>query len=421
VREFTMKDAYSFHTSQECLELYYQDVHAAYERIFRRAGLKNCVSIQSDTGMMGGKMSHEFMAVAECGEDTIYMSPDGRYKANKEIATSLLPYVKEAPLPLEKVHTPGQKTIEEVAGFLGIQPSQTAKAVFFADAEGALILAVIRGDLEVNETKLRNHLKTKELKYANDGQIQAAGGVAGYASPLGLAAAKVRVIVDRSVAESSNLVTGANEPDYHHRNFNCGRDLPGAEVLDIATVRPGDPCPVTGQPLVMCRGIEVGNIFQLGTRYTEKMNCTYLDQNGKAQPMVMGCYGIGVGRTMAAVIEQSHDQYGPVWPMSIAPYQVHLVSLNPNQPGVKDYAEALYQELRAAGLEVLYDDRGEKAGFAFADADLIGVPLRLIVSAKTLALNQVEFKTRDGNRKNELLDRATVVGQMKELVAAALT
>lgn len=420
VREFTMKDGYSFHTSQECLEAYYQDVHAAYERIFRRLGLKTCVSIQSDTGMMGGKMSHEFMAVAECGEDTIYMSPDGRYKANKEIATSPLPYVKEDPLPLTRVHTPGHKTIEEVAGFLGVQPGQTAKAVFFADADGKIILAVIRGDLEVNETKLRNHLKTKELKYANDAQIQAAGCVPGYASPLGLSAARVRVVVDRSAAESSNLVTGANEPDYHYRNFNCGRDLPGAEVLDIATVRPGDPCPVTGQPLVMCRGIEVGNIFQLGTRYTEKMNCTYLDQNGKAQPMVMGCYGIGVGRSMASVIEQNHDQYGPIWPMAIAPYQVHLVSLNPNQPGVKEYAETLYAELRAAGLEVLYDDRGEKAGFAFADADLIGVPLRLIVSAKTLAVNQVEFKTRDGSRKNELLDRATVVSQMKELVAAAL-
>jgi len=418
VREFTMKDAYSFHASQECLESYYQKVHGAYERIFQRVGLKNCVSIQSDTGMMGGKMSHEFMAVAECGEDTIYMSPDGRYKANKDIATSNLAYVKEPPLALEKVHTPAQKTIEDVAAFLGVEASRTAKAVFYADADGKLVLAVIRGDLEVNETKLRNHLKTKELRYAGDELIKAGGAIAGYASPIGVDAKTVRVIVDRSVAESNNLVAGANEPDYHYRNFNYGRDAAGAEVIDIATVRPGDPCPLTGLPLEMNRGIEVGNIFQLGIRYTQAMGCNFLDQNGKALPMIMGCYGIGVGRTMAAVIEQSHDQYGPIWPMAIAPYQVHLVALNFNQPEVKEAAETLYRELTARGLEVVFDDRGEKAGFAFNDADLMGVPLRLILSPKTLAQGKVEFKRRDGGRNSELLDRGTVVETMASLVAA---
>lgn len=420
VREFTMKDAYSFHASQECLEQYYGRVHTAYERIFRRIGLKQCVSIQSDTGMMGGKVSHEFMAVAECGEDTLYISPDGRYKANKEVATSGITFTKEAPLPLEEVATPGKQTIEDVAAFLGLKPEHTGKAVFFADADGGLVFACIRGDFEVNETKLRNLLRTKELKYANDAQIRAVGAEPGYASVLSVDAKKCRIILDRSFAESSNLVVGANKPDAHLKNFNYGRDFTGGEVADIAAVRAGDPCPLTGQPLQMLRGIEVGNIFQLGTKYTTSMGCNYLDQNGKSQVMIMGCYGIGVGRSMASVIEQNHDQYGPVWPMSIAPYQVHLVALNLNQPEIREAAEKLYADLQAAGLEVLFDDRGEKAGFAFADADLIGAPLRLIVSPKNFVNGKIEFKRRDGGRQSDLLDKDTVVAKMKELVAAEL-
>jgi prolyl-tRNA synthetase len=420
VREFTMKDAYSFHATQECLEAYYERVHAAYERIFARLGLKQCVSIRSDTGMMGGKVAHEFMAVAECGEDTIYLSPDGRYKANKEIAVSGLTFAKGAPLPLEEVHTPGKKTIEEVAAFLGVGAENTGKAVFFLDADDRLVFVCIRGDFEVNETKLRNILKTKELRHAPDDRIRAAGAEPGYASVLAVGAQACRILLDRSFAESGNLVVGANKPDWHLRNFNYGRDWSGGEVVDIATVRPGDPCPLTGQPLVMTRGIEVGNIFQLGTKYTESMNCRFLDQAGQSHPMIMGCYGIGVGRSMAAVIEQCHDDYGPVWPMSVAPYQVHLVGLNLNTPEVKAACDQLYAELVARGLEVLYDDRGEKAGFAFADADLIGIPLRLILSPKTLAQGKVEFKRRDGGRTSELLDRATVVERMAELVAAAL-
>ncbi len=421
VREFTMKDAYSFHATQENLEAYYERVHAAYERIFRRLGMKQCVSIQSDTGMMGGKVSHEFMAVAECGEDTLFLSPDGRYKANKEVATSGIRFEKQPALALEEVHTPEKKSIDEVATFLGVGPEHTGKAVFFLDADNKLIFACIRGDFEVNETKLRNYLKTKELRFADDERIRAAGAEPGYASVLSVDATQCRIVLDRSFAESSNLVVGANKADYHLKNFNYGRDFTGGEVVDLAAVRPGDPCPVSGLPLEMKRGIEIGNIFQLGTKYSTAMSCNFLDQNGKSQPMIMGCYGIGVGRSMAAVIEQSHDQYGPIWPMSIAPYQVHLVSLNPNQPGVAETAEALYSELRAAGIEVLYDDRGEKAGSAFADADLIGIPLRLIVAAKSLALGKVEFKRRDGGRNSDLLDRADVVAKMQELVAAALT
>lgn len=420
VREFTMKDAYSFHASQECLVAYYQRCHDAYVRIFKRVGLKQCISIQSDTGMMGGKVAHEFMALADCGEDTLFISPNGEYMANREVAVSKLAFVKEAPLALEKVATPGKKSIDEVAAFLGVPTSQTGKAVFYAGPKGEMVFAMIRGDIEVNETKLRNFLKLGELKFASDEQIRAIGCEPGYASVLNLDPKKVRIVLDPSAAESSNLVVGANEADFHMRNFNYGRDFTGADVTDIATVRDGDPCPVTGQPLKLCRGIEVGNIFQLGTKYTTSMGCNYLDANGKAQPMIMGCYGIGVGRTMASVIEQCHDDYGPVWPMTIAPFHVHLVALNINQPEVKAAAEKLYADLQAQGLDVLFDDRGEKAGFAFNDADLIGVPLRLIISPKTLAAGKLEFKRRDGGRNSELIDPATAVEKMVALVAEGL-
>ncbi|MCI6287798.1 MAG: proline--tRNA ligase [Lentisphaeria bacterium] len=404
VREFTMKDAYSFHTSQEDLEKYYERAHEAYVRIYKRVGLQHVVSIKANSGMMGGNISHEFMSVADCGEDTIFLSPDmTSYKANREIAVSALKFEKTEPeLPLEKVHTPGQKTIEEVAGFLGVKPENTGKAVFYADDEGKLVFVMIRGDFEVNETKLQNHLKINELKFANDEQIRAAGAVPGFASPVGIDPAKVRIVIDNSVAGTANLVVGANETDYHYRNFNYGRDLSGADVADIATVREGDPCPVTGQPLLMKRGIEVGNIFQLGTKYSKPMNCNYLDKDGKSHPMIMGCYGIGVGRTMASVVEDSHDDYGPVWPMSIAPYQIQLCALNPDKDGVRAAAEKLYAELTDAGVEVLFDDRGEKAGFMFSEADLIGIPFRVIISPKSLAQGNAEFKLRT-SRDAELL------------------
>jgi len=423
VREFTMKDGYSFHTSQACLEAYYQRAHEAYERVFRRVGLRDCISIESDSGMIGGAVSHEFMAIADCGEDTLFASPDGRYRANRECAVSHPAYAKAAPLPLEKVHTPGTKSIEDVANFLGIQSAQTGKAVFYRDIEGKLVFVCIRGDIEVNEAKLRKLLQSPQLTFANDAEIQAAGAVPGYASLLSIDPAAVRVVVDRSFAESANLVVGANVVDYHMKGFNYERDLTPAQrsgitVADIATVREGDPCPVTGQPLKMLRGIEVGNIFQLGTKYSAAMNVTYLDQDGKAKPMIMGCYGIGVGRTLAAVIEQNHDEYGPIWPMAIAPFQVHICALNIREEAVRQAADTLYRDLQAAGVEVLLDDRSEKAGFMFNDADLIGVPLRLIVSPKTLAEGKAEFKRRGAPDKT-LVDLAQVVGLIKAEVEKA--
>lgn len=403
VREFTMKDAYSFHTSFECLDHYYKRVHAAYERIFNRCGLQHFVSIESDSGMIGGKLSHEFMAVADCGEDTLFVNNDGTYQANREVAVAAYEFPKAEPLPLEEVHTPQAKTIEEVAAFLQVTPEQTGKAVFFADHEDKLVFVMIRGDFEVNEIKLQKVLLTPSLRFATDEEIEACGAVPGFASILNIDPTKCRIVIDPSAAYTNNLVIGANKADYHIKNFCYERDGNNAGIVaDISCVRDGDPCPITKTPLKMCRGIEIGNIFQLGTRYSEKMGCNYLDKDGKAKPIVMGCYGIGVGRTMAAIIEQNHDDYGPVWPESVAPYHVHIVAIQPNNPEVKETAENLYNALCQHHIEVIYDDRGEKPGSMFADADLIGAPYRVIISPKTLAENNVEFKTRNGQIKENV-------------------
>ena len=360
------------------------------------------------------------MAITEVGEDTIFISEDGQYRANREIATSSISFEKTDPLSLEKVHTPGKKTIEEVAQFLGIKASQTGKAVFYVTNEDQMVFVVIRGDFEVNETKLTNLLKTTELNFADDERVLSIGAEPGFASPLDIDPELAVLVFDRSVTESSNLVVGANEVDHHLKNFNFSRDM--AEILetvivaDIATVREGDPDPINGTPLTATRGIEVGNIFQLGTKYSEAMDCKYLGADGKLYTMIMGCYGIGVERAMAAVIEQSHDKWGPIWPASIAPYQVHICALNINQDKVGEVAEDLYQQLVNLNIEVLYDDRNEKAGVAFAEADLIGIPNRIIISKKTLAEQKVEFKTRDGSLK-EMIALDDVVAFIQQRVA----
>ena len=423
VREFTMKDAYSFHTSQESLEEYYQRAYVAYERFFKRIGLKNCMAILSDSGMIGGKVSHEFMAIADCGEDTIFCTEDGKYRANREVACSKLEYVKEEPKPIEKVHTPDCKSIDDLAKFLGIKPSQTCKAVFYKDMDGKLVFVCIRGDLEVNEAKLKKTIQCPEIAFADDALIESVGAVPGFASLYSIDPSKVRAVVDYSAVESSNLVVGANEKDYHLLNFNFDRDVPvkdGIIITDIATVREGDPSPTDGTPLKMLKGIEVGNIFQLGVKYSEPMGCNYLDQNGKTHPMIMGCYGIGIGRAMAAVIEQCHDDYGPIWPMTIAPFQVEIIGLNHGKEEVAAACAKLYAELQAKGIEVLYDDRGEKAGFAFADADLIGVPLRVVISPKTLEQGMVEFKHRDWGKRSEMVPVADVVALLEREIASEL-
>jgi prolyl-tRNA synthetase len=400
VREFTMKDAYSFHADQECLDAYYVQAHSAYERIFKRLGLPSVVSIESDTGMMGGSLAHEFMALADCGEDMLFLSPDGKsYLANREVAKTGLQFEGGEALPLKKVHTPDRTTIDELKDFLNLPANRTGKAVFYRDSEGGLVFAVIRGDIEVNEGKLRK-VTGSLLEPAGDAEIRAIGAVPGYASPLGIDFKSCRVVFDPSAVESANLVVGANEVDYHLLNFNFHRDMVEVAdkviIADIATARAGDPCPITGEPLEEKRGIEVGNIFQLGTKYSGAMGCNFLNQQGKSLPMIMGCYGIGIGRAAAAVMEQCHDEQGPIWPISIAPYEVHIVGLNHNKEIVSDACRKIYEELRSRGIEVLYDDRNKRGGFAFADAELIGCPFRIAISPRGLKEGIAELKSRDG-------------------------
>ena len=423
VREFTMKDAYSFHDSDDCLAAYYEKAHQAYENIFRRIGMKEVLSIESDAGMIGGSVSHEFMAISEIGEDTIIASPCRKYLANREIATSSYNLKNESPLAIEKVETPNTESIEDVAKLLGVETSETCKAVLYQSNDiDELIFVVIRGDIEVNEVKVKNHLKIHTLFPAEDDKIKECGAVPGYASPMGVNFENVKLLVDKTVKGSSNLVTGANEAGYHLKNFNFDRDCGDVgEVVDVATVRAGDPCPVTGAPLEEIRGIEVGNIFQLGTKYSEAMNVKYLDKNGKSQTAIMGCYGIGVGRALASVCEQSNDKWGPVWPLAIAPYQLHIIGLNMKKSeAVREKADELYSELTKAGIEVIYDDRDAKAGFAFNDADLIGVPYRVVVSPKTLDQDSVEFKTRDGSIK-EMIAADSAVDYLKKLITEKLS
>ena len=419
VREFTMKDAYSFHASDDDLDAYYERVHEAYERFFRRVGMRRVLSIESDTGMMGGSKAHEFMAVSEHGEDTLFVNPAGSYQANREVAVSGLTFERGEGGPLEKVATPGTTTIEEVAAFLGVTPAETGKAVFFEHDDGKLVFALVRGDLDVNEAKLSRAVQSRTLQPAPEALITASGAVAGYASLVGLDLGAMHVVVDPSVARSNGLVVGANEVDAHYTGFDPERDLDLSNVVvaDIVSVREGDPCPVTGEPLQMARGIEVGNIFQLGTKYSAAMGGNFLDENGKSRPYVMGCYGIGVGRAMASVIEQAHDEHGPVWPISIAPFEVHLVALNVNKEPVREAAEALYDQLRDAGMEVLFDDRNKGAGFAFADADLVGAPFRVVVSTRTVKEGLAELKRRDKSLDDKVLLDA-VAARVLQLVAA---
>lgn len=421
VREFTMKDAYSFHTSAEDLEAYYRRCYRAYERIFARAGIPEVVVVQSDSGMMGGKIAHEFMLLTDAGEDTIVTSEDGAYLANQEVACGRIEGFPEDPKPIEKVHTPNCRTIEEVAGFLGVDHRRTAKAVFYdADAEGRLVLVAVRGDREVNESKLARIIGKQPVPASED-KIRKAGCEPGFASPIGISPEVCRVVVDHTVAASNNLVTGANEPDYHFVNFNLERDCPGTQTVDVVDVEEGDLAPEGHGRIVLKRGIEVGNIFQLGTKYTESMGMTYNDETGQARVPIMGCYGIGVGRMMSSAMEARRDEYGPIWPMSIAPWQIHLNAIKLAAPGVRETAETLYRELSDAGLEVVFDDRDERAGVQFADADLLGVPIRVIVSERNLKSGQLEWKRRDTGEQGAIpveSAAATLAGWVRDALQA---
>jgi prolyl-tRNA synthetase len=390
VREFTMKDAYSFDVDYDGLNAFYPRIYQAYVSIFARCGVE-AIAVEADTGIMGGAVSHEFMVVTEAGEDTLVLCPHCRYAANAEKAA----FVKgegprEPEAPLDKVPTPGTKSIEAVARLLGVEARQTLKAVFYSGPTGEVIFAVIRGDLDVNPTKLSNMVGGAELHPSTAEELEGAGIVAGYASPIGLS--RVRVIADDSITTVNNAVAGANEVGYHYRNVNYPRDYRVDAVGDIALAREGDRCVNCGEPLTLSRGIEVGHLFKLGTTYSTSVGATFLDRDGMARPIVMGSYGIGTGRLLACIIEQHHDAKGIVWPVSVAPFQVHIVSLG-KEAEVAAAADGLYERLRR-GYEVLYDDRAESAGVKFNDADLIGVPVRLTVSRRTLDSGQFELKAR---------------------------
>jgi prolyl-tRNA synthetase len=400
VREFTMVDSYSLDADWEGLDRQYREHYQAYFNIFNRAALP-VLAVKSDVGMMGGSMAHEFMYLTPIGEDTLLLCDNCGYAANRQIARfAKPPAAPEAPLPLEKVATPATTTIESLAELLGVPKARTAKAVFLVatvtegDRDvGRFVFAVVRGDMDVNETKLANAVKAKELRPARTEEIEAAGAVPGYASPIGLR--DIVVVVDDIIPESPNLVAGANEEGYHLLHTNYGRDYTATVVADIAVARAGDACPVCGAPLRTSGGVETGNIFKLGTRYSAAMDATFLDAEGKSRPVIMGSYGIGLGRLLACVVEAHHDDKGIIWPISIAPYQVHLVALANEKSAAAATADQLYADLTAAGVEVLYDDRAESPGVKFMDADLIGIPLRLTVGERGLKRGGVELKRRD--------------------------
>lgn len=402
VREFTMKDAYSFHTSMEDLEQYYQRCYDAYVRIYKKAGAKNVVAVKSDSGMMGGSVSHEFMLLTEIGEDTLAICSDCDYKANVEAAECIVDNGAYAePEELTEVSTPGVKTIEALCNLLSVKAKKLCKAVVYQknDTDGYVIV-FIRGDLEVNETKLRNYL-CENIHPATeiDGDC---GIVPGFIGPVGLSA-KATVVYDRSLVGTSNLVCGANKEDTHLRNFNVSRDVENPVFVDVAKATSGGICPVCGRHSIkLFKGIEVGNIFQLGTKYTKSMNMTYLDRDGQRQYPIMGCYGIGVGRLVASICQESHDQYGPIWPITIAPWQVEVCNLRTDDSTVNGVADKLYADLQDAGVEVLYDNRDIRPGSMFADADLFGIPIRAVVSPKTCSRGVVEVTTRDKSYKADI-------------------
>ena len=417
VREFTMKDSYSLDMDQEGLDQQYRAHYQAYFNIFHLCGLQ-VKAFKSDVGMMGGSMAHEFMYLTPIGEDTLLVCKNCGYAANRQIARfKKEPAAAEEPQPIEKVATPDTKTIEDLAEYLGIPKSKTAKAIFIiasiiqgVETYDRLVFAIVRGDMDLNETKLTNVLKAKELRPAREEEIISVGAVPGYASPKGLK--DVLVVVDDAIPESPNLVSGANEEGFHYLNVNYERDYKAEIVADIAVAEEDSLCPECGTPMGIQRGVEVGNIFKLGSRYSEAMGANFLDQEGKTKPVIMGSYGIGSGRLMASVAEEHHDEYGLIWPISVSPYALHLITL---QKKVKhqdqnigeevddkdplDVAEGLYKQFQSAGIEILFDDRDESPGVKFNDADLIGTPIRLTVSDRSLQAGGIEVKRRDQKEK----------------------
>ena len=417
VREFAMKDAYSFHTSQEDLEEYYEKCYHAYERIFARAGIPETIAVASDSGMMGGSLSHEFMLLTPVGEDSIAICPECGYKANVEMAASIVENPQEDYEELKLVYTPNIHTIEEVCEFLHAPKEKSCKAVVYQkNSNDEYVVLFIRGDLDVNETKLTNYLHED----VHPAEITEECGLhAGYIGPYKLEG-NFTVLYDSSLKGACNFSCGGNVEEYHYTGLCMERDLPDAEYHDFAKIIDGGVCPECGKhSITVSRGIEVGNIFQLGTKYTKSMNMKYLDKDSTEKYPIMGCYGIGVGRLAASVCEAHHDEYGPIWPMAIAPWQVHLCCVRPDNEEVKNYADKLYEELQNAGIEVLYDDRKVSAGVMFSDADLMGVPVRIIASPRNMKEGCCEIVTRDKSVQKKVAV-ADVFEEVKAMVAQTM-
>ena len=417
-REFVMKDAYSFHTSAASLDETYRAMERAYRRVFDRCQL-SYTAVEADTGNIGGSESHEFMVLAATGEDAVVACECG-YGANAEKAITAAiapppPWPGATPTAPEEVHTPGATSVPDVAAFLHLDPSHFIKTMIVeTDAEFAV--ALVRGDDEVNEIKLKNVLGASHLQLAAEAKVeQVTGGGMGFSGPVGLTG--VRVVADSEVMRMAVAGAGANRADYHVVGVVPGRDFTPAIVADIRVARAGDPCPRCGAPLVVKRGIEVGHIFKLGTKYSAKMACNFLDEAGAVQPMIMGCYGLGVGRTVAAAVEQNHDDAGIVWPRPLAPFEVELIALNPDVAAVREAAERVYADLDAAGCEVFYDDRDERPGVKFNDADLIGFPVRVVIGKKGVEQGQAELSLRR-DRARIPVPLAEAVGKVKELLAS---
>ncbi len=391
-REFIMKDAYSFDVDEAAAEKSYRLMYETYERIFTRCGLK-FRAVLADTGAIGGSESHEFMVLAETGEDVIVSCPKCGYAANLEMAEAVSPEKgdEEPEKPIEKKATPGMKSVEEVAAFLGVPPQKLVKTLLYL-VDGEPVAVLLRGDHELNEVKLRRALNAERVEMADAETVERlTKAPVGFAGPVGLSG--VKIIADQAVQRLKNFVTGANEADAHFVNVNQPRDFTVEAFYDLRNVTEGDLCPRCGTPLELKRGIEVGHVFKLGTKYSEAMGATFLDEKGRERPVVMGCYGIGVSRTVAAAIEQNHDEHGIIWPLTLAPFQVVLLTLGTDEELMR-LSQRLYQELEGAGLEVLWDERDERPGVKFKDADLIGIPYKLVVGKRFQKEGQVEIKER---------------------------
>ncbi len=416
-REFGMKDAYSFDAGEAGAEINYEKMYVAYQKIFSRLGL-NFRAVEADSGSIGGSYSHEFMVTASSGEDALVFCSACDYAANLEKAGVAPDGSKggeaapEKMLSRAEVHTPGVKSIEEVCAFLHVAPDKVVKTVLFS-ADGSPVAVLVRGDEAINEIKLKNHLGCEILETAMDDMIrEVTGSPRGFAGAIGI---RARVIADHSLAKMSNFVMGANREDHHLLNVNRGRDFDVSEFADLRFAREGDACMRCGGALEFARGIEVGHVFKLGTKYSQAMNAVYLDANGREQVMVMGCYGIGVGRTVAASIEQNHDDDGIIWPLPIAPYQVVIVPVNSDDAKMTQAAEGLYKALIGRGLEVIMDDRSERAGVKFKDADLIGIPYRITIGPKNLAEGKAEVRERRSGKMNVL-----PLGRIENFIAGAV-